>query len=133
MAGSSRRSLKIAFPKRCLVLLDVIERENLVENARVVGAYSKKKLRTLAEKYGFLGDVRGAGLFFGAEFIRPTGRLAADAKLAKRATNLMRENGVVMGLIGRKENLFKIRPPMPFSQSNADHLFDVMGHVLGRL
>ncbi|MEY9534620.1 aspartate aminotransferase family protein [Sinorhizobium fredii] len=116
-----------------LAVLDVIEREKLIENAGTVGAYSKNKMRSLAKKFGFLGDVRGAGLFFGAEFIRPGERLTADPKLAKRATNLMRENGVVMGLIGRKENLFKIRPPMPFSQSNADYLFEIMEHVLGRL
>lgn len=116
-----------------LAVLDVIENENLVENARLVGDYSKKKLKCLAAKFGFLGDVRGTGLFFGAEFIRPTGPLTADPKLAKRATNMMRENGVVMGLIGRKSNLLKIRPPMPFSQSNADYLFEVMEHVFSRL
>lgn len=85
------------------------------------------------KKHNFIGDVRGAGLFFGTEIIKPTGKLAADKKLAKRATNLMRENGVVMGLLGRKENLFKIRPPMPFSKTNTDHLFEVMEHVLSRL
>jgi len=116
-----------------LAVLDVLEEENLVENAAKVGAYSKKKLKRLAKKHSFMGDVRGAGLFFGVEFIRPTRRLTADHKLAKRATNLMRENGVVMGLIGRKKNLFKIRPPMPFSRSNADYLFEVMDHVMTRI
>ena len=116
-----------------LAVLDVLEEENLVENAAKVGAYSKKKLKRLAKKHSFMGDVRGAGLFFGVEFIRPTRRFTADHKLAKRATNLMRENGVVMGLIGRKKNLFKIRPPMPFSRSNADYLFEVMDHVMTRI
>ena len=116
-----------------LAVLDVIENENLIENAAEVGAYAKKRLKKMARKHGFLGDVRGAGLFFGAEIIRPTKKLVADKKLAKRAINKMRENGVVMGLLGRKENLFKIRPPMPFSKSNADHLFEVMDHVLSRL
>ena len=116
-----------------LAVLDVLEEEDLINNAAEVGAYSKKRLKKLAKKHSFLGDVRGSGLFFGVEFIRRTKKLIADPKLAKRATNLMRENGVVMGLIGRKENLFKIRPPMPFSKSNADHLFQVLDHVLTRL
>lgn len=116
-----------------MAVLDVIENENLIENAAEVGAYAKKRLKKLAKKHSFLGDVRGAGLFFGAEIVKPTGKLVADKKLAKRATNLMRENGVAMGLLGRKENLFKIRPPMPFTKANADYLFEVMDHVMSRL
>lgn len=116
-----------------MAVLDVIENERLVENAADVGAYAKEKLTRLAEKYGFLGDVRGAGLFFGVEIIEPEKKLRADRKLAKRAVNMMRENGVIMGLIGRNENLFKIRPPMPFSRGNADHLDEVMRHVFSRL
>jgi 4-aminobutyrate aminotransferase-like enzyme len=116
-----------------MAVLDVIENEGLLQNAADVGAYAKEKLTQLSKKFGFLGDVRGAGLFFGVEFIAPGETRKADKKLAKRAVNLMRENGVIMGLIGRKENLFKIRPPMPFSRSNADHLDEVMRHVFSRL
>jgi 4-aminobutyrate aminotransferase-like enzyme len=116
-----------------MAVLDVIENERLMQNAEDVGAYAKDKLRTLATKYGFLGDVRGAGLFFGVEFIEPGPRLKANKKLAKRAVNMMRENGVIMGLIGKKENLFKIRPPMPFTRANVDYLDEVMRHVFSRL
>lgn len=116
-----------------MAVLDVLEFENLLANAADVGAYAKDKLQALTRKYDFLGDVRGAGLFFGVEFIEPGPKLKAQPKLAKVAMNRMRENGVIMGLIGRYDNLFKIRPPMPFSRANADHLFEVMDHVMGGL
>lgn len=116
-----------------MAVLDVLEEERLLDNAKEVGKYSKEKLAMLSEKYGFIGDIRGHGMFFGAEIIKTGKKLEDDRKLAKRAINLMRENGVIMGVLGRKENLFKIRPPMVFTQSNADHCFEVMSHVMSRL
>ena len=116
-----------------LAVLDVIEDERLVENAARVGAYSKKKFRKLRKRFRAIGDVRGSGLFFGGEFVKSRKTREADGKLAKRAMNQMRQEGVVMGLIGRKNNLLKIRPPMPFSKSNADHLFGTLERVLERL
>ena len=47
-----------------LATLQVLQQENLMENAQVVGAYTKHGLQKLAQKYNFIGDVRGVGLFF---------------------------------------------------------------------
>ncbi|MCB1350508.1 MAG: aminotransferase class III-fold pyridoxal phosphate-dependent enzyme, partial [Maritimibacter sp.] len=50
-------------------MLDVLEGEDLIENARVVGDYARDGLRALADRYDWIGDVRGAGLIFGAEIV----------------------------------------------------------------
>ena len=44
-----------------LAVLDVLEDENLQENARLVGAHAKAGLRELAKKHHSIGDVRGCG------------------------------------------------------------------------
>jgi 4-aminobutyrate aminotransferase-like enzyme len=116
-----------------IAVLDVIEDEKLIDNARDVGNYSKKHFRKLAKKYGFFGDIRGSGLFFGAEFVKNRRSRKADADLAKSVVNKMRENGVIMGLIGRHDNLLKIRPPMTFSRANADLLFATLDKVLKKI
>lgn len=113
-----------------LATLDVIEEENLIDNAGKVGAYAKDQLKGLQEKYPQIGDVRGSGFFFGAEFVKNRKAREPNSDLAKKVMNRMREQGVVMGVIGRYNNLLKIRPPMPFSMSNADYLFDKLEHVL---
>jgi len=116
-----------------LAVLDVIEEERLIENAAKVGAYSKKQFKKLRKRFTDIGDVRGSGLFFGGEFVKNRKTKEANEKLAKKTMNRMREEGVVMGLIGRKNNLLKIRPPMPFSKANSDHLFGTLERVLEQL
>jgi len=53
--------------------------------------------------------------------------------LGKKIINAMREQGVLMGLIGRFDNLLKIRPPMPFNVDNAGVLFETLEGVLNKL
>lgn len=52
-----------------LKVLEIIERENYVENAKVQGAYFMEKLQELY-KYPIVGDVRGKGLMAGIEFVK---------------------------------------------------------------
>ena len=54
-------------------VLDVLEDERLVENARDVGDYTLARLPQLAERHAIIGDVRGAGLFFAVELVSDRG------------------------------------------------------------
>ena len=49
--------------------LEIVERENLVENARVVGAYMEAKLKRMEEQYEIVGEARGLGLCLGLEMV----------------------------------------------------------------
>ncbi|MBN2907807.1 MAG: aminotransferase class III-fold pyridoxal phosphate-dependent enzyme [Rhodobacteraceae bacterium] len=109
-----------------LATLDVIQDEGLQENARVVGAYALERMGALT--HPLLAQVRGQGLFFGAEFVMDDGTPASDfvATLAEG----MRARGVLVNRIGRAMNTLKIRPPMPFSRENADLMMDTLALVL---
>jgi 4-aminobutyrate aminotransferase / (S)-3-amino-2-methylpropionate transaminase / 5-aminovalerate transaminase len=50
--------------------LKIIDDENLVENSRRVGAHFLKAIEGWTERYPFVGDVRGAGLFIGLDLVR---------------------------------------------------------------
>lgn len=52
-----------------MAVLDVLEEEKLQANALEVGAYARQGLEKLAQKHGMIGNVRGSGLFFGAELV----------------------------------------------------------------
>lgn len=116
-----------------MAVLDVIEQENLMANARDVGAYALAGLNRLAEKHGAIGNVRGAGLFFGAELVTNRATREPDAKLASQVINGMRERGVLMGKLGIHQCTTKIRPPMPFSRAHADHMLSTLDDVLAGL
>jgi 4-aminobutyrate aminotransferase-like enzyme len=114
-------------------VLDVMERENLMANAKATGDYTKKGLRRLAEKHAIIGDVRGHGLAIGAELVKDR-KAKTPAKLeADRVVNLMREKGVLMGSNGISYNVLKFRPPLPFSTTDADTMLSVLDECLQAL
>ena len=114
-------------------VLDVLEREELRENARVVGEYALAGLARLKDRHDIIGDVRGQGLFFGAELVTDRRSKAPATAETKRVVNAMRERGVLVSRIGVHDNVLKIRPPMPFSKENADLLLATLDDVLRAL
>ncbi|MFA7503383.1 MAG: aminotransferase class III-fold pyridoxal phosphate-dependent enzyme [Burkholderiaceae bacterium] len=106
-------------------VLDVIEAEGLVENARQTGAYMLSLLDSL--DHPLIADVRGAGLFFAMELTH-NGEPASESCAA--VVERMRQRGVLMGRIGRHQHILKIRPPMPFARPEADMLAETLAGVL---
>ena len=113
-----------------MAVLDVLRDEGLQENARVVGALARDGLRKLAEKHQSIGDVRGYGLFFGAEIVSDRVTKAPARNYATRVANEMRARGILMNKLGINYNTLKIRPPMPFSAENAAFMLDTLDKVL---
>ena len=116
-----------------MAVLDVIEDENLQENARIVGAHARAGLSKLAEKHECIGDVRGYGLFFGAELVTNRTTKAPASQHAIRVANEMRRRGVLMNKLGIHYNTLKIRPPMPFSIEDADFMLATLDATLDHL
>ena len=116
-----------------LAVLEVIERENLIAHARKVGDHVQAGLHRLAQKHAIIGDVRGRGLFFGAELVKDRATKTPATDETKTAINAMRERGVLMSRTGRYDNILKIRPPMPFAAEHADLLLATLDDVLGAL
>lgn len=116
-----------------MAVLDVIESEKLIENAAAVGAYAKAGLARLADKHDVIGDIRGSGLFFGAELVTDRSEKTPASDLATKVINGMRDRGVLMGKLGIHQCTTKIRPPMPFTRENADLMLSTLDDVLSGL
>jgi 4-aminobutyrate aminotransferase-like enzyme len=114
-----------------MAVLDVIEQEDLMGNARTVGARLGAGLADLADRYPNLGAVRGAGLYYGVD-IRPNPAKGLDAiEEALRIVNGMRERGVLISTpSGRGAPSLKIRPPLPFAVEHVEILLTRMEQVL---
>ena len=97
-----------------LAVLDVIEREFLKENALRIGTMLSNGIRELGARYPIIGDVRGAGLFIGVELVRNRETLEPATGETRTVVNLMREDGVLIGVEGAYHNVLKIRPPLVF-------------------
>lgn len=113
-----------------LATLQVLQEEGLMQNAADVGAYAKAGLQQLARRHSVIGDVRGAGLFFGAEMVLDRVSKLPARNYVKAVANEMRRRGVLINFLGIAYNTLKIRPPMVFSHANADQLLETLDAVL---
>jgi 4-aminobutyrate aminotransferase-like enzyme len=113
-----------------IAVLEVIEGEGLIENARGVGAYTGDLLCALQSRHGMVGDIRHNGLYFGVELT--DGDMAATAMKTAAVVETMRENGVLISSCGPRGNVLKIRPPLPFSRENADQLAETLDNALSQ-
>lgn len=108
-----------------MATMDIIEQDSLVDNARDVGAYALGRLHNISHPLKV--EARGQGLFFGIEFVQDG---APATEFAANVVEQMRQRGVLMNRIGRDMNTLKMRPPMPFSQDNADFALDLLEDVI---
>jgi len=116
-----------------LAVLDVLQDERLLENARRTGDYVIAGLERLKDKHALIGDVRGRGLFFAVELVKDRASKEPAGAETKRVVNAMRERGVLLSRIGRGDNILKIRPPMPFNVEHADLLITTLDGVMSEL
>ena len=110
-------------PVSCAIgrtVLEVIEEENLQQNALEVGEFLKAELKKLQLEFPIIGDVRGEGLFLGFEL--NTSEKEPLAAHASYLANRMKSLGVLMSTDGLDCNVLKIKPPMVFSNENAEEL-----------
>ncbi len=105
-----------------MAVLDVLEGEGLMANARKVGVHLMKSLEALGKRHEALGAVRGAGLYIGVEFVADRDVCTPDPALARHVINFLRERRILIGAAGPHGNVLKIRPPLCFSVDNADML-----------
>jgi 4-aminobutyrate aminotransferase-like enzyme/Ser/Thr protein kinase RdoA (MazF antagonist) len=113
-----------------LAVLDVMRDERLQEQALRVGGRLIAGLMRLAGRHPIIGDVRGSGLFLGLELVRDRGTLEPAATEASYAVNRMRDLGVLTGTDGPFHNVIKIRPPLCFSEADADLFVATLDAVL---
>jgi 4-aminobutyrate aminotransferase-like enzyme len=116
-------------PVSCAVgmaVLDVIEEEGLMENARRVGDHLKAGLESLKEEFSLIGDVRGCGLFLGVELVRDRETLEPADREAAAVIEHMKEAGILVSTDGPLHNVLKIKPPLVFTVNDADRLIDAL-------
>ena len=115
-----------------MAVLEAIQSEGLVENARETGRYLKDGVQALVARHTCIGDVRGAGLFLGVEIVSDRIARTPDAGMTTRIVNGLRDERVLISACGKAANVLKIRPPLIFTREQADILFERLDIVLSR-
>jgi 4-aminobutyrate aminotransferase-like enzyme len=114
-----------------LAVLDVIRDERLQENARTVGAHLLNALRSLQPNHPVVGDVRGLGLYIGVELVENRIARTPAPERARRVKERLREERILLSTDGPQDNVLKIKPPMVFTEEDADLLVFALDRILG--
>jgi len=101
--------------------LEVIEREGLLERARMLGAKALDRMRDLQRKHPLVAAVRGVGLLLGLE-------LARDGVPARREAEQVMYHCLAHGLSFKvgQGNVLTLSPPLVISESDLDAAFDIL-------
>jgi 4-aminobutyrate aminotransferase len=114
-----------------LATLQVIEEENLVENARIMGQRLREGLENLKQKYPVIGDVRGMGLMQGLELVGESKR--PDAEAVKRLFESTKANGLLIGKGGLMGNAIRITPPLTVTKDQVDQALKILDQSFFRM
>jgi alanine-glyoxylate transaminase / (R)-3-amino-2-methylpropionate-pyruvate transaminase len=113
-----------------LATLEVIDADNIQQNALHVGTHLKERLQELQERQPLIGDVRGMGLMLGVELVRDRRTKEPATQEAVEVVELCKERGLLVGKGGLYGNTLRIKPPMCLTRDDADFLVDCLAEVL---
>lgn len=117
-----------------LAVLDIIREEKLQAHAAEVGGVLRRRLAELAQRHRWIGDVRGQGLFIGIEFVRDRDTLEpATAETSDICSRMKDEHKILMSIDGPHDNVLVMKPPMCFSQADAESMLNALDSVLATL
>jgi 4-aminobutyrate aminotransferase len=112
-------------------VVDIIDKERLMDNAAEVGGHFRARLDALGEKHKVVGEVRGMGLMQGLELVkdRKTKEPAPEATAA--VLESAKDHGLIIGKGGLFGNVIRISPMLNTTRADADQAADILDRALG--
>ncbi len=111
-------------------VLNVIDRENLLEKAKRRGEYLRKGLEELQKRYPIIGDIRGIGLMIGVELIKDPKKTPAAEERNKLIQDAF-SKGLL--LLGAGESSLRLAPPMIITEAQIDTGLNILEDCLKAL
>ncbi|MFC8179207.1 aspartate aminotransferase family protein [Rhodococcus sp. NPDC057297] len=109
-------------------VLDVIERDGLVEQAAKLGEQLSDRLDALRDTYEVVGDVRGRGLLRGLEFVTDKESKTPADDLGKNVTTACLERGLHLNIVQLPGmgGIFRIAPPLTTTETELHDGIDIL-------
>lgn len=112
--------------RAALTTIQIIEDEELVDNANTVGARALARMAEMKERHALIGDVRGRGLLLGIELTGPDANDAAEAVMYA-ALDQGLSFKTAMG------NILSLTPPLVTTHEHMDRALDIIDEALGEI
>ena len=128
-----------AGPAAAIENMAILEEEELLANCTSVGEYFQDRLLELKDRHPMIGDVRGMGLFVGAELVadRETKEPVREGVAQAVAADCMKQSRVVIGATNRSlpgmNNTLCFSPPLIATRGDIDEIVAAVDAALGRV
>ena len=112
--------------------LDVLERENLVQNAADVGAYLNAKLHATFDDHPMVGEVRGAGMLAALEFMADKGErkpFDPSLKVGPQVSAAALQRGLIVRAMPHGD-ILGFAPPLVMTRAEVDEIVGIVKHAV---
>ncbi len=107
-----------------LATIEIIEEENLIERANVLGKAAMARFRDMQKKYPLIGDIRGLGFSIGVDLVRdPETKERAKVEAAKICYRTW-EKGLVLSFFSG--SVLRIQPPLVMTDAELNKALDII-------
>jgi len=113
--------------------LEVFREERVLENARARGQEAMARLRALAERSPFIGEVRGKGLMIGVEFVDPAHDGAPGGDIVRRVLEACLRRGLILYPAGHAGHVLRFIPPLTVTREQLDLGLAILEETVGAL
>jgi taurine-pyruvate aminotransferase len=127
-----------AGPAAAIENMKIIEEEGLLDNTTAMGERLRANLRNLQDRHAVIGEVRGKGLFCGAELVADRGtKEPADEKKVQAVVADCMAQGVIIGATNRSvpgfNNTLCFSPALIATADDVDEITDAVDQALTRV
>ena len=114
-----------------LAVVDLIEREGLLERSRALGARIMTALRDMQGRHRVIGDVRGRGMMTAIELVEDRAtKEPIDGPTGSAIVKRCLENGVVIIKAGTFDNVIRLLPPLTIDEALLDEGLGVLDEAI---
>ncbi|GIO23554.1 4-aminobutyrate--2-oxoglutarate transaminase [Oceanobacillus sp. J11TS1] len=109
-----------------LAVIDIIEEENLNQKSEAIGQKIETKLHELAEKHGFIGEIRRLGSMVAVEIIEDRNSKTPDKVKTGSITKYANENGLLLLSAGIKGNVIRFLSPLVITDAELEKGLNIL-------
>ena len=118
--------------RAAIEVLNIIEKENLLERAKEMGKKMRERLDRMKERYELIGDVRGVGAMMALEFVKDR---ETKEPATEETTAIVKEclnNGVIPASAGLNGNAIRFLISLAITDEQLEEGLDILDDAIGK-
>ncbi|MFJ8528906.1 4-aminobutyrate--2-oxoglutarate transaminase [Bacillus sp. NPDC094106] len=116
-----------------LAVLDVIEEENLVKRAQIIGQRMMDAFNSWKDKYDVIGDVRGLGAMTAIELVKDRNTKEPASEEVKTVMQETHSKGLITISAGVYGNILRFLPPLVITDEQLEEGLDILESAIANV